>query len=201
MGLPKWLQKSIVALITVLTFGIVTPTDWFNDIQPIDEKTGKRNVVEPEEKEIVIEQPKIIIHEEKLSEEEKYFNSLMAKVKEESFHKFGHKIGPVIEKEFNEVILPKMEEAIKEVALRDDERIRQLEIMEGSTGGETERIFHLGDRLTKEEIIRFHVRRDHPPQAGYWFNFHYHTYHDGFVEHFDLGSLYWDKNTPPHWMT
>ena len=66
---------------------------------------------------------------------------------------------------------------------------------------ENRKIFHVYNRLTGEDLLRFHVRRDHPPQDGYWFNFHYHTAEDGFQSHHELGSIYWDRNTPPDWMS
>lgn len=100
------------------------------------------------------------------------------------------------------MILPNIEKAIKEVMDQyDDNDLRYLTITERPTGGHSERIFHIYDGKKQHDVIRFHVRRDHPPKEGYWFNFHYHTYHDKFQKHHTLGAIYWAKNTPPKWMS
>ncbi|MEH7388569.1 YpjP family protein, partial [Bacillus sp. JJ1521] len=81
------------------------------------------------------------------------------------------------------------------------EQLDQLEISEQPSGGNGEKIFHIFDNTSGKDIVRFHVRKDHPPQDGYWFNFHYHTHHDGFQTHHALGDIYWNKNTPPKWLS
>jgi hypothetical protein len=82
-----------------------------------------------------------------------------------------------------------------------EESLANLKVTETPGGGLSEKIFHITNSKANEDVIRFHVRRDHPPQQGYWFNFHYHTHHDNFQAHHELGSIYWNKNTPPKWMT
>jgi hypothetical protein len=82
-----------------------------------------------------------------------------------------------------------------------EEQLHYLAVTENPSGGMGERIFHIYRVDSGEDIIRFHVRREHPPQDGYWFQFHYHTYHDDFQTHYELGKIYWDKNTPPQWRT
>jgi hypothetical protein len=100
------------------------------------------------------------------------------------------------------VILPNIEKAIQEVAVQfPEESLANLKVTETPGGGLSEKIFHITNSKANEDVIRFHVRRDHPPQQGYWFNFHYHTHHDNFQAHHELGSIYWNKNTPPKWMT
>lgn len=116
--------------------------------------------------------------------------------------KFGSKIGPVIADEFQNVILPKIEKALAEVTEQfPEEDLSYLTISEIPSGGRGEKIFHIYNEKTGKDIIRFHVRRDLRPQEGYWFNFHYHTYHDHFEKHYLLGEIFWDKNTPPRWMS
>lgn len=196
--LPIWLRKSLVILITILTFGLVSPTqilglenlestkhdfaDSFED-HPVE-------LSEPEELGLIIE--------------EITFQTFMDKTMEEaelkSYEKFGTKIKPVIEDEFKEVILPQIENVIEAVARQyPEEELNNLIISEVPGGGTSEKIFHIVDGRTKQDVIRFHVRRDQPPKEGHWFNFHYHTYQDHFQSHYHLGTIFWDKNTPPKW--
>jgi len=127
---------------------------------------------------------------------------MLIKAERQSYQKFGPKIKPVIENEFKEVILPSIEKALEEVSGQfPEEDFGYMTISERPSGGTSEKIFHIQNRRTSEDVMRFHVRRDNPPQQGYWFNFHYHTYHDQFQNHYSLGSIYWDKNTPPKWMS
>jgi hypothetical protein len=120
----------------------------------------------------------------------------------QSYQKFGTKIKPVIENEFREIILPNIEKALEEMAVQfPEEDLKNLTITEHPGTGHSEKIFNINNPGIGKDVLRFHVRRDNPPQAGYWFNFHYHTYHDDFQSHHELGSIYWAKNTPPKWMS
>lgn len=203
--MPNWFRKLLVLSITILTFGLVTP-------QQIlvygEDKAPKRDTIVTDSEEIrdiktlvELEDTKLV-DETPLSEKEKNIRRLLQGAEEKSFLKFGSKIKPVIEGEFKEVILPNIEKAIQLTALLyEDENFRYLQIMEEPSGGYSERIFHIADSRSNKDIIRFHVRKDHPPEEGYWFNFHYHTAHDHFQTHYNLGSIYWDKNTPPKWLS
>jgi hypothetical protein len=132
---------------------------------------------------------------------ESFMERVMKQAEEQSLEKFGTRIGPVIEDEFRQIILPNIEQAIVTVAEQfPEEELANLAISEAPGGGLSEKIFHIYGHDQKD-IIRFHVRRDRPPHEGYWFNFHFHTYHDSFQTHYDLGSIYWAKNTPPKWRT
>lgn len=139
---------------------------------------------------------------EVISERDAFINDMVKQAESQAYIKFGAKIKPVIEDEFREIILPNIEKAIEEIALQfPEEDLSQLVITEMPGGGQSEKIFHIMNQQTKQDIIRFHVRRDHPPQTGFTFNFHYHTAHDQFQFHHELGVIYWDKNTPPKWMS
>nr|WP_249310338.1 YpjP family protein [Bacillus sp. FJAT-49736] len=133
---------------------------------------------------------------------ENIVHSMMAEAEKQSFEKFGEKIGPVIEDEFRQVIMPNIQRAI-EMTVKEypEERLEALAISEKPSGGIGEKIFHIYDANTNEDIIRFHVRRDHPPMDGYYFDFHYHVQFDNYQKHYALGTIYWDKNTPPKWMS
>jgi len=172
--MPAWLRKSFVVIISLVTFGLVSAAetvfiDSFDD--KLDEETEKNQFIDRTVREAELQ----------------------------SFEKFGGKIGPAIENEFRQTILPNIEKAIEMVAEQyPGEKLSTLRITEMPGGGESEKIFHIiGD--DNKDIIRFHVRRDQPPKDGHWFNFHYHTYHDGFQSHYELGRIYWAKDTPPKW--
>lgn len=193
------MRKSIVILVTILTFGIVTPSQAYDLLE--EEKQPKRDIFESKGHE-----PSDSIGQNVYSQtpaaEEDILDRLVKEAETYSYTKFGSRIAPVIEDEFKEVILPNIERAIEEVTAQyGGANMQNLVISERPTGGHSEKIFHIADEKSGQDVIRFHVRKDHPPQAGYWFNFHYHTFSDNFESHHDLGSIYWDKNTPPKWMS
>ena len=127
-------------------------------------------------------------------------SNIITEAEQKAYLKFGEKIGGRIEDEFKDVIFPKIEEIITYYLNEEsDELFEQLEVSK-PTGGTGEKIFHIYNTKTGQDVLRFHVRRENKPLEGYWFNFHYHSYHDSFQSHKDLGSIYWDKNTPPNWM-
>jgi hypothetical protein len=196
--MPKWLRKSLVVMITVLSFGMVTPSQaaWFEELS---QDSGL-------ERDIVESKPQNDDHHlhsiTNIPTREQFIDEILVQAESYAYQKFGSKIKPVIEDEFKEVILPEIEKVIEEVTLKiPEQNLQYLNISEFPTGGLSERIFHIQNELNGEDIIRFHVRRDNPPQQGYWFNFHYHTYLDGFQNHHTIGSIYWNKNTPPKWMS
>ena len=197
--MKKWLRKSAVVMVSILTFGLVTPSQFVNYLNPENHKD--RDVVEAAAPESSFAQPSAYIEESRF-DKEKFMEELMLQAEEQSYQKFGTKIKPVIENEFREVILPNIETAINQTANQfPEENLMNLAITEQPGGGQSEKIFNIKNNLTGKDILRFHVRRENPPQDGYWFNFHYHTYHDQYQSHHDLGSIYWDKNTPPKWMS
>ncbi|MBA2872350.1 hypothetical protein HNQ85_002659 [Anoxybacillus calidus] len=194
MYLPRWLRKSLVVLITTLTFGLVTPpASLLVDEAKADDSSFDAAVVS--QRNTKAEYVRVLTREE-------FVQQTMEKAVVQSYEKFGGKILPVIEDEFNEVILPRIEEVLVSLAEQyPEEKLVHLAITEKPSGGIGEKIFHIYDKTSGKDIVRFHVRRDHPPQDGYWFNFHYHTYHDSFQTHYELGRIYWAKNTPPKWMS
>lgn len=191
--MPAWLRKSLVVLISIFTFGMVSPAQANGFLTTTNERTEKSASAETSYFE-TLESP---LDEE--AEREKFIGRAMKEAEMQSFQKFGKKIGPVIEDEFRQTILPNIEKAIEMVAVQyPGEKLNSLQITEMPGGGESEKIFHIiGDN--GKDIIRFHVRRDQPPKDGFWFNFHYHTYHDSFQTHYELGTIFWAKNTPPKW--
>jgi hypothetical protein len=191
-----WLKKSFFVLISILTFGLVTPSQAFlnEEGHALAKSNGKTSSIERPEEDVLQEDPAF--------SREDFLENMMEQAEQNAYMKFGTKIKPAIEDEFRSVILPKMEHAIERTAQQYvDEDLSLLVISEVPSYAKTEKIFHIYDKRSGEDVIRFHVRKDHPPKEGYYFNFHYHTVHDDFQTHHDLGSIYWDKNTPPQWMS
>jgi len=210
----KWLKKTFVTIITILTFGLISP--YQSNIQAASQddvnKSPEKNKIDVYQNSQADELQNAIEYEYTEPEmetetepdiplKEIFVNEALKLAEEQCFLKFGNRIGPVIEDEFTEIVLPNIEKAIREVAERyKDEDLEHLVISEKPGRGMSEKIFHIYDRKTGQDLIRFHVRRELRPKEGYWFNFHYHTYHDDFHAHYGLGDIYWDKNTPPQWM-
>ncbi|WP_243290806.1 YpjP family protein [Bacillus sp. FJAT-47783] len=190
--MKKWVRKSLVVLFTIATFGLVTP--------PAALTADENQSVEPQSASISSDKPLVSesFEDQRAADA---IQEMVYKAKEQSFAKFGGRIGPVIEDEFSTIILPKMEEVLTAFLEKEQEQFEKVVISEKPTGGKSEKIFHIYDEKSGQDLLRFHVRIDHPPQEGYWFNFHYHTYHDQFEAHYELGTIFWNHNTPPNWMT
>lgn len=197
--MPNWIRKSLVVFVSILTFGLISPSPsaLYNNSDDNSKKTIDESNIPYSSEEVELEE---VVVTDNRTEREKIIDNMMLAAENQSYVKFGNKIKPVIEEEFRTIILPNMEKAIHNVtSIFPEEDLTQLTITEFPSAGVGEKIFHI--KKDKEDIIRFHVRRDRPPQEGYWFNFHYHTHHDQFNSHYALGDIYWDKNTPPKWMS
>lgn len=190
--MKKWIQKTLILAVALLTFGVISPNHsiWEN---LLDDKSH-------EPKHLTAKNENVYPFIETQSETSFIEQAKMA-AREQSYLKFGSKIGPVIEDEFNDAILPKIEEAIELTLTSNNERPQSLAITEKPAGDYSEKIFHIYDTTTKKDLIRFHVRTLKKPQDGYFFNFHYHTSDDQFSKHYALGDIYWSKNTPPKWLS
>ncbi|GAA0348300.1 YpjP family protein [Bacillus carboniphilus] len=188
------LKKFFVVMVSVLTFGLVTPTFSY-DLDHSDVEKGKKpNAFEEDN----------IANSGYLEsyKNETPLETLIKQSEQVSYFKFGDRITPVIKDEFQTVIFPKIEEVMtKLVEELGENQVKYLQISEQPGKGKSEKMFHIYDSQTGEDLIRFHVRRDHPPGDGYWFNFHYHTFVDQFEAHHDLGQIYWSTDTPPNWMS
>ncbi|MCM3453223.1 YpjP family protein [Heyndrickxia oleronia] len=197
--MKQWLRKSVVILVSILTFGLVTPAHaiW-NENHEVDKAKHQNEASD-------LKQATTLgsyLSEQQENNRDTIVQKMMMEAEKQSFEKFGEKISPIIEDEFRQVILPKIQDAIEmTIAEYPEEELSSLAITETPSGGVSEKIFHIYNVKTNEDIIRFHVRRDHPPMDGYYFNFHYHTKFDNYQTHYNLGEIYWDKNTPPKWMS
>ncbi|WP_019414360.1 YpjP family protein [Paenisporosarcina sp. TG20] len=190
----NWIQKSLVIIVAFLTFGIISPTHilWENLlVDKVNQKSISTHSTQPSYTiELTDEQPNSFVED------------TIIQAKEQSLLKFGSRIGPVITNEFDQIIFPKIQEAIEFTLFNlDDESLKTLVISEKPTGNNSEKMFHIYDSTSGYDIIRFHVRTDRKPQDGYFFNFHYHSASDQFFKHYQLGDIYWSKNMPPKWMS
>lgn len=204
--MKMWMRKTLVALFTIATFGLVSPpsalmTDKPSELSSSD-KTPYTAVYDKSDEmrswELTQEESK-----EQTDPFEQYKQEVLSNAENQSFLKFGRKITPVIEDEYREEIQPKIEQVLTDYLtnFKDDEKFQDVVLTDQPSSGNGEKIFHIYNRKTGEDLLRFHVRRDQPPHSGHWFNFHYHTAEDGFQTHHELGNIYWDKNTPPSWMS
>ncbi|MGG1241264.1 YpjP family protein [Bacillus cabrialesii] len=200
-----WMRKTLVVLFTIVTFGLVSPPAALM----ADKPSGQPSSLEQNDYTAFYDEHDLYddYESENRRDPELLFQSykeqLLDSAEDQSFLKFGSKIAPVIEDDYRKEILPKIENVISDylATLQDDETYQDVVISSMPSAGKTEKIFNVYNRTTGEDLLRFHVRRDHPPHDGYWFNFHYHTAEDGFQSHHELGSIYWDRNTPPNWMS
>lgn len=194
-----WIRKSIIILVSILTFGMVTPSHaiWNQDQEIPKSYQGGANSTPISE-----DQASEKEYHEPTLDKEQFVEQMAEKAEEQALLKFGPKISPVIEDEFYDVILPNIIAAIDMTAVQfPEEELKNLAITEKPGGGVSEKIFNIYNVQTGDEIILFHVRREKPPLEGYRFNFHYHTYHDGFQTHYSIGTINWSKDTPPNWQT
>ena len=200
-----WMRKALVTLIAVVTLGMYTPTA----LLEVEAEESKNNLATKADIDQAEQQTRVETYEtyetyEPVLEETEpdYIKLLQEQARIQSLAKFGPRITERVGDEFMEVILPKMESVLESLAEEAGEDVaRYYEITEKPARGYGERIFHVTDQRTGKDVIWFHVRRDNRPLEGYYFNFHYHVWKDGFQEHHELGEIFWDKNTPPKWMT
>ncbi|AEP87028.1 hypothetical protein GYO_2407 [Bacillus spizizenii TU-B-10] len=200
-----WMRKTLVVLFTIVTFGLVSPPAALM----ADKPSGQPSSLEQNDYTAFYDEHDLYDDDESEDRQDpellfqSYKEQLFDSAEDQSFLKFGSKIAPVIEDDYRKEILPQIENVISDylATLQDDEAYQDVVISSMPSAGKTEKIFNVYNRTTGEDLLRFHVRRDHPPHDGYWFNFHYHTAEDGFQSHHELGSIYWDRNTPPNWMS
>lgn len=198
----KWMKKSLVILFSIATFGLVTPpASLAVEDKPSEDSLSKATFSNGEIDNALSAGLQKFDDDQFSLTKEQFLTNIITEAEHKSFLKFGDKISVVIEDEFKQVIFPKMEEVITYyLNVEADEQFEQLAISKPSAG-KGEKIFHIYNTETGQDVLRFHVRRENKPLEGYWFNFHYHTYHDSFQSHKDLGSIYWNKNTPPNWQS
>lgn len=209
--IPQWIRKSLVACVAVLTFGTVIPTlpahylDKQNDKQNVQGSKAPIIASRPNDKSASkLGQSSLeIADRSSLSKAElidRLSTYVLDEAKNQGTEKFGARISAKINGQYANQIAPAFAEAFRNVSnAHDSSWIQELEVTHAPTPGLGERIMHVYNKKTGKEVIKLHVRRDHPPLDGYYFNFHYHTALDGFQKHHELKTIYWGKNMPPKW--
>ncbi|MBO9129350.1 YpjP family protein [Bacillus sp. 165] len=196
--MPAWIKKTLVALITVFTFGLVTPPSVLLDTSSKADRPTRQSLEKMDEEQQTEEESADI---PEITPED-FISYAVEEAEKQSMIKFGSKIGPVIEKEFKSTILPRIEDTLAAFTeALPSETVQHLAVSPKPKGGENEKIFHVYNSESGKDLLRFHVRRDNPPKDGYYFNFHYHSTEDNFLAHNDLGKIYWSKNKPPQWLS
>lgn len=201
-SMKKWLQKTLVITVALLTFGLITPNheiwDSLENGQPNSGSHGSNIASNPAQQESTLVEDSF---SEVESNDTPDLDSILVAAKEQAYIKFGSRIAPVISDEFEQRIYPKLEEVIELTFSRNTDSTKYFAISQQPSGEYNEKIFNISDGTSGKELIRFHVRTEKRPQEGYYYNFHYHTSEDDFVAHHSLGDIYWSKNTPPKWLS
>lgn len=191
--MKNWIKKSIIITVALLTFGLISP-DHFIWEQLLDNKNPTKTI--SSDAHTIDFEPVSIAKAPDVKE------TITIAAREQSYIKFGERIGPFIQNEFDEVIFPRIQEVMDmTIAKVDSKKVANLTISEQPSGEYHEKIFHIIDNDAKKDLIRFHVRTDKKPLEGYYFNFHYHLEEDNYTKHYALGEIFWSKNTPPKWLS
>ncbi|WP_100487389.1 YpjP family protein [Sporolactobacillus pectinivorans] len=212
---PNFIKKGLVALVAILTFGTVIPVfpahyvDKQGDKESIQkEKTqdsplrsyGSTSQEETQANPTVLWGRRFSADVSKETLISAFSSYALLEAEQQGFHKFGTRVSEKIGNQYMQEIAPSFVSAIEEVSNAHDESwIRTLAVTHSPSSGMGERILHVYQTGTGNEVLKLHVRRDHPPQDGYWFDFHYHTVSDGFQKHHELKKVFWGKNMPPKW--
>ncbi len=198
----KWLQRLIVGFVALVTLGAIPPTHdiWstlLTDLEALKKDTHDQQQVKP------VENPEYVVQlEADLPTKEESLQRLFEGAYEQSYIKFGKKVGPVIQSSFDEEIYPNLQRVMTDYYKPySAEDLAYFKVTDRPAGEHSERIFHIYDERTKEQTFYFHVRTENRPKEGYYYNFHYHTAADEFQTHHDLAHLFWSKNQPPKWMS
>lgn len=206
-----FLRKCLISLIAILSFGTVVLTPP-NDI---DKQADREHASEPKQTTVSDDPTRHEIsrredpaERDRFSEKTKsdvdpalrFTAILVEEAKNQGLHKFGDRIERRIGDQYRTEIAPAFADVVLAASRQHQAGwIEHLAITHCPAPGMGERIIHVYESDTGRDVFKFHVRRDHPPQDGYWFNFHYHTVADGLEQHHELKNVYWGKDTPPKW--
>ncbi|WEG18419.1 YpjP family protein [Alkalihalophilus pseudofirmus] len=209
-----WMKRGLVISSALLTLGIFVPPNEY--IKEVQAQAPAKSIGESSEKPLVykVNETSYELYHDVLplstdhyihrdsSSQEVFTEYVMNYMYDQSMMKFGSAIAGKIEEPFKQEILPKLKDILIDTTSDlTKEEWEQVTLSKHPAAGLGEKIVHLYNQESGEDLLRFHVRRDHPPKQGYLFNFHYHTYLDQFEKHHDLGSIYWGKDSPPQWMS
>ncbi|WP_303969200.1 YpjP family protein [Sporosarcina ureae] len=195
--MKQWLQRLMIASVAVLTLGVITPNHeiWTNFTDKNEPNESGTHAEGMEYSLELQDNRNDLLTLDSYTREQQ----LVAHARLLTYEKFGQRIGPVIQNEFDQEIFPRIEAVIQTTVHNAADR--RLAITEQPSGDYAEKIFHVYDKTANQDLIKFHVRTEKRPSDGYFYNFHYHTADDGFVAHHSVGDIYWSKNTPPKWLS
>jgi hypothetical protein len=197
------MRRVFVVLISLLTLGMYVPSTQI-DTDAAEKKAVSENATIASKEDQLTEEDMDLdpqLPEQPVTTDE-WIEEITNEAKKQTMAKMGPRIINKVDENMTETILPKIEEVMEDILLSaDTEAVPYYEITEEPAPGYGEKIFNIYNKQTQEEIARFHVRRDKRPSEGYWFNFHYHLQEDNFTKHHEIGEVYWEKNTPPKWMS
>lgn len=150
--MKNWIRKSLVVLFTLATFGLVAPPSALT----VNKQAPDANYApEAEEKKLLLHRDS---QDQSAIEQPNIVDQFLFEAEKQSFEKFGKKISGVIEDEFRNLVLPQMEEVIKTFLETEKEKFADLAISQKPANGKGEKIFHIYDRMSGKDLIRFHVR-------------------------------------------
>ncbi|MFA1819255.1 YpjP family protein [Virgibacillus oceani] len=195
------MRKIAVVMVAIMTLGFYVPPGLTADMEAEDNKKALSN---PDVNDEAVTSVLVVPQEhepERTQSTADHLHILTDQAKEQTLMKLGPRITSQLDENFMDTILLNIEETLDSILSEfPAEKYAYLNITETPANGFGEKIFHIYDVETNEDVARFHVRRDHRPWEGYWFNFHYHVFEDGFEDHHEIGEIFWDKNMPPKWM-
>lgn len=208
--IPVFLRKSLMTLAAILTLGAALP---FMPSHTVERPSDKGNFQSEKEqapglkKERTNEAQSPAWSEDDQSDLANQRQLILLfsiyvsrELREQGLQKFGARIRTKIGDQYVNEIVPAFLPAIKQISSGHDATwVGQLAVTHEPASGMGERILHVYQRESGQELLKLHVRRDHPPQDGFWFDFHYHTIADHFQKHHPLKRIYWGKDTPPKW--
>lgn len=198
--MKRWMRKIAVVMVAIMTFGFYVPPGLNVEVEAED---NKNTLSHPDVKETAA--PVLEVPDDHgvdpAQHEDDCLPAFAHQAKEQTRLKLGPRIMTQLDERFMDAILLNIEDTLETLLSEiPEENHAYLRLTEAPADGLGEKIFHIYNAETNEDVIRFHVRRDHRPWEGYWFNFHYHTQDDNFEGHHEIGEIFWDKNMPPKWM-
>lgn len=207
--MKRHLRKILAILMMIVTLGLYIPPSILAS-NTDDHKTfvAPRAPVQKDEQQGVVHKKNA--HQATISEaslesikeaEINISNMIVDQAKASTYSKLGPKITHQVEDQLIEVVFPNLEQTLEKMVQPYECEGSYLGLIDEPSSGYGEKIFTLYDYRADEAIARFDVRRVNRPLEGYWFIFHYHLKEDDFEEHYPLGDIYWDKNTPPKWQS
>ena len=103
--LIRWLQKSLIVAVALLTFGVITPAhEIWSSFQDKSDSKHAEGSFELSDYELSYTEPQLDNVPKSMEE------LLITSARDLSYQKFGTKIGPVIANEFDDIIFPKIDE-------------------------------------------------------------------------------------------